>query len=294
MQSQGVVVAMTGDAVNDAAALKQADIGVAMGSGSEVTKQAAKMILTDDNFGTLVHAVSLGRSIYQKIALYVRYQMSQLLSLVLLFLTASIFNIASGVALTPIMVLWLNFLIAAVPVIVIILEDVDPDLMNRAPRDPKTVLSNPREVVRWGIYGGALFLATLAPLVLGPDTPSATMATASMTMAFVVMSLGTLMSGFSIRRDPGFGFSAPILKAVGIFTVPVLLTVLATEAGLLQRFLMTQSLTGHQWLAAIGLAVCVLIVIETEKAIRRRRTTSRQRSTEETVAPTRALTDSMT
>ena len=74
-----MIVAATGDAVNDAAALKQADIGVAMGSGSEVTKQAARMILTDDNFGTLVHAVELGRRVYDKVVAYVRYQMTQLL-----------------------------------------------------------------------------------------------------------------------------------------------------------------------------------------------------------------------
>jgi Ca2+-transporting ATPase len=288
MQSQGLVVAMTGDAVNDAAALKQADIGVAMGSGSEVTKQAAKMILTDDNFGTLVHAVELGRSIYQKISLYVRYQMSQLLSLVLLFLSASIFNIASGVALTPIMVLWLNFLIAGVPVIVIILEGVDPGLMNRVPRDPKKVLANRSEMVRWTLYGGTLFLMTAVPLVLGPDTPSATEATASMTMAFVVMSIGTLLSGLSIRRDPGSGLSAPILKALGILAIPAGLTLMATEWGLLQRFLMTQSLTGYEWLVSIALALVVLAVIETEKAVRRRGTDGAG-PVEPAVAPQRAL-----
>ena len=290
MQSQGMVVAMTGDAVNDAAALKQADIGVAMGSGSEVTKQAAKMILTDDNFGTLVHAVELGRSTYQKIALYVRYQMSQLLSLVLLFLAASIFNIAFGVALTPIMVLWINFLVAGAPVIVIMMEGVDNDLMTRPPRDPKQVLANSSERVRWAIYGSALFFMTLAPLVFGPDTPSATEATASMTMAFVVMSIGTLMSGLSIRRDPGSGLTAPILKALGVLAVPAVLTLVATEWSLLQRFLMTQSLTGYEWLISIGLALVVLIVIETEKAIRRR-STAEATPVESTVAPQRALVD---
>jgi P-type Ca2+ transporter type 2C len=76
---------MTGDAVNDAAALKQADIGVAMGTGSEVSQQAARMILTDDNFGTLVHAVELGRNVYAQVMSYIRYQMTQLLALVMLF-----------------------------------------------------------------------------------------------------------------------------------------------------------------------------------------------------------------
>jgi Ca2+-transporting ATPase len=288
MQSQGLVVAMTGDAVNDAAALKQADIGVAMGSGSEVTKQAAKMILTDDNFGTLVHAVELGRSIYQKIALYVRYQMSQLLSLVLLFLAASIFNIASGVALTPIMVLFINFLIAGVPVIVIILEGVDPGLMERPPRDPSVVLANRSEMVRWGTYGSALFLVTLTPLLFGPDTPSATEATASMTMAFVVMSIGTLFSGLVLRRDPSSGLNAPILKALGILSIPAVFTLVATEWSLLQRFLMTQALTGYEWLISIGLALIVLAVIETEKAIRRRGTVGTG-PMESAVAPRRAL-----
>jgi Ca2+-transporting ATPase len=270
MQAEGTVVAMTGDAVNDAAALKQADIGVAMGSGSEVTKQAAKMILTDDNFGTLVHAVELGRSIYEKISLYVRYQMSQLLSLVTLFLTASFINIAGGVALTPIMVLFLNFLVASAPVIVIMMEPVNPGLMRRPPRDPSVRLTNSSEVARWVMYGGTLFFVTLVPLLWGPDEPTSSSASASMTMAFVVMAFGTLLTGLAVRRDPESGLGPPTLKALGILAIPALLTVVATTWKPLQSLLMTQPLTGSQWLGSLLLAIGVLIVVEAEKLMRRR------------------------
>ena len=147
MQEQGLIVAMTGDAVNDAAALKQADIGVAMGSGSEVTKQAARMVLTDDNFGTLVHAVEIGRRVYDKVVSYVRYQMTQLLSLVLLFLAATIFDINEGVAMTPTMVLFLLFFATAGGVVIIAVDPGDPDVMHRPPRDPAVPITNRAAVV---------------------------------------------------------------------------------------------------------------------------------------------------
>ena len=152
MQEQGLIVAMTGDAVNDAAALKQADIGVAMGSGSEVTKQAARMVLTDDNFGTLVHAVEIGRRVYDKVVSYVRYQMTQLLSLVLLFLAATVFDINDGVAMTPSMVLFLLFFATAVGVVIIAVDPGDPDVMHRPPRDPAVPITNRSAVIRWIVY----------------------------------------------------------------------------------------------------------------------------------------------
>ena len=271
MQGEGMIVAMTGDAVNDAAALKQADIGVAMGSGSEVSKQAARMILTDDNFGTLVHAVELGRTIYSKIVSYIRYQMSQLLALVLLFVTATIFDINSGVAMTPLMVLFLNFFIAIFPVIVIMVDPGDPDVMRRPPRDPKVPITNRAAITRWVLYGAVLFLAALVPLVFGPDTLSTDEPSASMTMAFVVVGLGTVFSGLVMRRDPTSGLVPPVLSAVKFLAIPAALVLLATELTFLQHGLLTQSLSGPQWLACIGLALVLPVVVEVDKWARRRR-----------------------
>jgi P-type Ca2+ transporter type 2C len=271
MQRQGLVVAMTGDAVNDAAALKQADIGVAMGSGSEVSKQAARMILTDDNFGTLVHAVELGRRVYAKVVAYIRYQMTQLLSLIMLFVAATAFNVNQGVALTPTMVLFLLFFVTSAGVVVIAVDPGDPDVMSQPPRDPKVPITNRTAIVFWLLYAAVLFVAAFLPLVAGPDEPSIEQASASMTMAFVVMGLGTVFNALTNRREPTSGLVPPILAAVGISLVPVALIVLATELPALQRGLLTAPLTGPQWLAAISLALLLPLVIELSKLRRRRR-----------------------
>ncbi|WP_435591369.1 cation-translocating P-type ATPase [Nocardia sp. bgisy118] len=271
MQRGGAVVAMTGDAVNDAAALKKADIGVAMGSGSEVTKQAGKMVLTDDNFGTLITAIRLGRSIYDKIVSYIRYQMSKLFSLVLLFLVASIFDINDGVALTPLMVLFQHFFITLFPVAVIMLDPPPPNLMNKPPRDPARPIANRNSFLQWLAYGVLQFAVTLAAMLLAPGEMSTTTANVPMTTAFVVLSFGSILSGLVMRRDPESGLTPPILGALKILTIPVVVTVFAVEIGFLQDLLMTTSLTGGQWLACLGWSLIVPIVIEAESAVRRAR-----------------------
>ena len=291
MQEQGMIVAMTGDAVNDAAALKQADIGVAMGSGSEVTKQAARMVLTDDNFGTLVHAVEIGRRVYDKVVSYVRYQMTQLLSLVFLFLAATVFNVNQGVAMTPTMVLYLLFFATAVGVIVIAVDPGDPDVMHRPPRDPAVPITNRRAVVMWVVYALVLFVAAFVPLVLGPDEPSPTRASVSMTMTFVVMGLATAFNAVVNRRDPTTGLTPPVLKALGISLVTAAMLLLATQLPTLQQGLLTTPLTSRQWLACAALAATLPTVVELGKLVRRRRLEPAEAlDPRAAVAPTRALT----
>ncbi len=270
MQGDGLIVAATGDAVNDAAALKQADIGVAMGSGSDVTKQAARMILTDDNFGTLVNAVELGRRVYDKVVAYVRFQMTQLLALVLLFITATAFNINEGVALTPLMVLYLLFFVTAAGVVVIASDPGDPEIMGRRPRDPKLPIANRGAVGSWLLFASVLFIGAVGPLVLGPGELSTDVASVSMTMTFAVMGIGTVFNALANRREPGSGLTPPLLKAAGIALVPLAAIYLATELPGLQEGLLTTELTGPQWFACFGLAALLPLVIEGRKWLHRR------------------------
>jgi P-type Ca2+ transporter type 2C len=272
MQAEGQIVAATGDAVNDAVALKQADIGVAMGSGSEVTKQAARMILTDDNFGTLVHAVELGRRVYDKVVAYVRFQMTQLLSMVMLFVAATAFNINDGVAMTPLMVLYLLFFVTVAGVIVIAVDPGDPDVMSRPPRDPKLPIANRGAITSWVIYAAVLFVAAFLPLVIGPDEPKVNAPSVSLTMTFAVMGFGTIFNALANRRDPGSGLGPPILKALLISAVAAFMIAIATELPGLQKGLLTTELSGRQWFACVGLAALLPIVIEGRKFLRRRAT----------------------
>ncbi|HEY8217907.1 MAG TPA: cation-transporting P-type ATPase [Acidimicrobiia bacterium] len=271
MQGEGLVVAMTGDAVNDAAALKKADIGVAMGSGSEVSKQAAKMVLTDDNFATLVNAVALGRDIWHKITAYIRYQMSQLFGLVSMFLAAAIFDVNSGVALLPLMVIFLNFFVAVFPVAAVITDVTDPSVMQDTPRDPKVQIFNRTTGPRWIVYGLVLGAMSLGPLVLGPDEPQIDGPSISMTMAFAVMGLSTVLSGFVMRHDRRPAVAGPLLKYAGILGMGALMVVFATQFGFLQRWLDTTSLTADQWAVVLGLALVMPVVVELDKAWQRHR-----------------------
>ena len=290
LQARGEVVAMTGDAVNDAAAIKQADIGVAMGSGSEVTKQAAKLVLTDDNFATLVGAVKLGRVVYSKISSYLTFQLSQLIALLMLFVVASMINLNDGVALTPVMVLMLNFAVAIFAVIVIVMEPEPPGLMQRPPRDPSEGIAAPANVVRWLIYGGALFVAALVPLLAGEAELSPDEGSPPMTMAFVIVALGTLTTGLQLRRDPESGLVAPWGRGTRMLLWPLAFVILSTELDFLQDWFGTTELTGWEWLACLGLTAAVMVVVEVDKAIRRRRdpAVAPAPTVHEAVAPARA------
>jgi len=239
-----------------------------------------------------VHAVRLGRAVYQKIANYLTFQMGQLISLILLFLIASIFNVNDGLALTPVQALVLNFVVALFAVIVIIMEPEQEGLMSRPPRDINKGIANSTNILRWLLYGSALFLASFLPMwVFGSDLNPGS-ASYPMTMTFVVMGLGTLGSAVALRRDPDYGFKAPWGKAIVWLVWPVLTIVLSTQLDFLQKWLDLTSLSPNEWLICILLSLFVVVVIVADTAMRNKKVKAAKvtvaPSVSEAVAPARA------
>jgi Ca2+-transporting ATPase len=272
LQEQSNIVAMTGDGVNDAPALKKADIGVAMGiTGTEVSKDAAVMILTDDNFATIVRAVEYGRELYDNLSKYIRFQMAALVGFIATFLGAAIFSIAAGIPFSPLAVLWINFVVQVPIAIALGFDKPLPGLMERKPRPLAEPVLNRTQWIR-AVGLGVLMAA--ATLWVRDAFEGWTNALVAATMAVTVFSLMNVAVGLSARSETRTLLSRDILsdaRQLKLYGGTLVAIVLATELDVLNRILDTTSLTGGQWLVCLLLAGGLIVVEEITKLVLRRR-----------------------